>query len=76
MGWAHALDSPFQCTKQIARNFGGTRNGMVISLPAHTKEQGEIRSQWHHVIDIPPTVLDVSPCPATGRDERRQATSG
>jgi arylsulfatase len=45
MGWAHALDRPFQCTKQIARNFGGTRNGMVISLPAHTKEQGEIRSQ-------------------------------
>jgi Sulfatase len=60
VGWAHALDTPFQWTKQIASHFGGTRNGMVISWPAHIKEQGEIRSQWHHVIDILPTVLDVS----------------
>jgi arylsulfatase A-like enzyme len=63
VGWAHALDTPFQWTKQIASHFGGTRNGMVISWPAHIKEQGEIRSQWHHVIDILPTVLDVSHVP-------------
>ncbi|MFM0643622.1 arylsulfatase [Paraburkholderia bryophila] len=63
VGWAHALDTPFQWTKQIASHFGGTRNGMVISWPAHIKEDGQIRSQWHHVIDILPTVLDVSHVP-------------
>ena len=60
VGWAHAMDTPFQWTKQIASHYGGTRNGMVISWPAHIKHEGEIRSQWHHVIDILPTVLDVS----------------
>lgn len=58
VGWAHALDTPFQWTKQIASHFGGTRNGMVVSWPARIKQKGEIRSQWHHVIDILPTVLD------------------
>jgi arylsulfatase A-like enzyme len=58
VGWAHALDTPFQWTKQIASHFGGTRNGLVISWPARIKDKGGIRSQFHHVIDIAPTILD------------------
>jgi len=58
VGWAHAMDTPFQWTKQIASHFGGTRNGMVISWPGHIEEEGGIRTQWHHVIDILPTVLE------------------
>src|SRR3984957_5699669 len=58
VGWAHAMDAPFQWTKQIASHYGGTRNGMVISWPSRIKEMGGIRTQWHHVIDILPTVLD------------------
>ncbi len=60
VGWAHAMDTPFQWFKQVASHYGGTRNGMVISWPARIKDQGGIRSQWHHVIDIVPTLLDVS----------------
>jgi arylsulfatase len=52
------MDTPFQWTKQIASHFGGTRNGMVISWPSHIKDVGGLRSQWHHVIDILPTILD------------------
>ena len=59
IGWAHAMDTPFQWTKQIASHYGGTRNGMVISWPGRIKEQGGIRSQWHHTIDIVPTILEV-----------------
>jgi arylsulfatase len=58
IGWAHAMDTPFQWTKQIASHFGGTRNGMVISWPARIKDKGGIRTQFHHVIDIYPTVLE------------------
>ncbi len=58
VGWAHAMDTPFQWTKQIASHYGGTRNGMVISWPAKIRSKGEVRSQWHHVIDIVPTLLD------------------
>jgi arylsulfatase A-like enzyme len=58
IGWAHAMDTPFQWTKQIASHFGGTRNGMVISWPARIKDKGGIRSQFHHVIDIAPTILE------------------
>jgi arylsulfatase A-like enzyme len=58
VGWAHALDTPFQWTKQIASHFGGTRNGLVISWPARIKDKGSIRSQFHHVIDIAPTILE------------------
>ena len=57
IGWAHAMDTPFQWTKQIASHFGGTRNGMVISWPARIKDKGGIRTQFHHVIDIAPTIL-------------------
>ena len=58
IGWAHAMDTPFQWTKQIASHFGGTRNGMVISWPGHIKDKGGIRTQFHQVIDIAPTILE------------------
>jgi len=57
-GWAVAGDSPFTWTKQVASNFGGTRNGMVVFWPQHIKAKGELRSQFHHVIDIAPTILE------------------
>jgi arylsulfatase len=60
VGWAHAMDTPFQYFKQVASHYGGTRNGMVISWPARIKGQSGIRSQWHHTIDIVPTILDVT----------------
>ncbi|TWU30281.1 arylsulfatase [Bythopirellula polymerisocia] len=56
--WAWAMDTPFQWTKQIASHFGGTRNGMAISWPKRIKAHGEIRDQFHHVIDIAPTILE------------------
>ena len=58
VGWAHAMDTPFQWTKQVASHFGGTRNGLVISWPARIKDKGGIRTQFHHAIDIAPTILD------------------
>lgn len=60
VGWTLALGTPFQWTKQIASHFGGTRNGMVISWPQRIKQTGQLRSQWHHIIDIMPTILDVA----------------
>jgi arylsulfatase len=60
VGWAHAMNAPFQWTKQIASHYGGTANGMVISWPTRIKDQGGVRPQWHHVIDIVPTLLDVA----------------
>ena len=64
VGWAHAMDTPFQWTKQIASHFGGTRNGLAIAWPAVIKDQGSIRSQFHHVIDIVPTILEATELPA------------
>ncbi|WP_348812837.1 arylsulfatase [Flavobacterium maritimum] len=63
-GWAVAMDSPFAYTKQVASDFGGTRNGMVIHWPAGIKAKGEMRSQFGHVIDIAPTIYEVSNIPA------------
>jgi len=60
VGWAHAMDTPFQWTKQVASHFGGTRNGMCMSWPQRIKARGEIRSQFHHVIDIAPTILEAT----------------
>jgi arylsulfatase len=60
VGWAHAMDTPMQWTKQIASHFGGTRNGMVISWPARIKDKGGIRSQFCHVIDITPTIYEAA----------------
>jgi len=64
VGWSWATDTPFQWVKQVASHFGGTRNGMVVSWPKGIKGRGEIRSQFHHVIDILPTILEVSGIPA------------
>jgi len=60
VGWAHAMDTPFQWTKQVASHFGGTRNGLVISWPQHMKQTGEVRSQFCSVIDIAPTILEAA----------------
>ncbi len=62
-GWAVAGDTPFTWTKQVASNYGGTRNGMVIQWPKRIKAKGELRSQWHHVIDIAPTILEAAGVP-------------
>lgn len=62
-GWAHAMDSPFQWTKQVASHFGGTRNGLVISWPEKIKDVGSVRTQFHHVIDIAPTILEAAGLP-------------
>jgi arylsulfatase A-like enzyme len=63
-GWAVAMDSPFSYTKQVASDFGGTRNGMVIHWPKGIKAKGEVRSQFSHVIDIAPTVYEACKVPA------------
>ncbi len=62
-GWAVAGDAPFAWTKQIASSYGGTRNGMVAHWPAGIKARGEVRTQWHHVIDIAPTILEAAGLP-------------
>jgi arylsulfatase len=62
-GWAVAGDTPFTWTKQVASNYGGTRNGMVVHWPKSVKAKGEVRSQWHHVIDIAPTILEAAGLP-------------
>jgi arylsulfatase A-like enzyme len=58
--WSWAFDTPFKWTKQVASHFGGTRQGLAISWPGHIKDIGGIRSQFHHVIDIVPTILEVT----------------
>jgi arylsulfatase len=60
VGWAHAMDTPMQWTKQVASHFGGTRNGMVVSWPARIKDKGGLRSQFCHVIDIVPTIYEAA----------------
>jgi arylsulfatase A-like enzyme len=60
VAWSWAFDTPFKWTKQIASYFGGTRQGMAISWPGHIKDVGGIRSQFHHMIDIVPTILEVT----------------
>ena len=62
-GWAVAGDTPFTWTKQVASNFGGTRDGMVVYWPKGIKARGELRSQFHHVIDVAPTILGVAGLP-------------
>lgn len=56
VGWAWAMDTPFQWTKQVASHLGGVRNGMVVSWPARIKDVGQVRSQFSHVVDIAPTL--------------------
>jgi arylsulfatase len=62
-GWAVAGDAPFTWTKQVAGSYGGCRNGMVIHWPKGFAAKGEVRSQWHHVIDVAPTILDAAGVP-------------
>jgi|RhiMethySRZTD1v2_1073278.scaffolds.fasta_scaffold45521_5 arylsulfatase A-like enzyme len=63
VGWAHAMDTPYQWTKQVASHWGGTRNGTIVHWPSGIEAKGEVRSQFHHVIDVAPTVLDAAALP-------------
>lgn len=67
IGWAWAGNTPFQWTKQVASHFGGTRNGMVMRWPKGIAARGEIRSQFHHVVDVAPTVLEAAKLPQPRR---------
>jgi arylsulfatase len=63
VGWAHAMDTPFQWTKQVASHWGGTRNATIVHWPRGIQAQGELRSQFHHVIDVAPTILEAAGLP-------------
>ena len=63
VGWAHAMDTPYQWTKQVASHWGGTRNGTIVHWPTGIKAKGELRNQFHHVIDVAPTVLEAAGLP-------------
>ncbi len=63
VGWAWAMDTPYQWTKQVASHFGGTRNGTIVHWPNGIEAQGQIRSQFHHVIDVAPTILEAAGLP-------------
>ncbi len=63
VGWAHAMDTPYQWTKQVASHWGGTRNGTIVHWPNGIKAKGEVRSQFCHVIDVAPTVLEAAGIP-------------
>jgi arylsulfatase A-like enzyme len=62
-GWAVAGDTPFMWTKQMPSNYGGTRNGMIVSWPKGIQSTNQVRTQWHHVIDVAPTVLEAASLP-------------
>jgi hypothetical protein len=64
VAWSWAFDTPFSWTKQIASHFGGVRQGMAISWPKVIKDKGGIRNQFHHIIDIVPTILEATGIPA------------
>lgn len=63
VGWAWAMDTPFQWTKQVASHWGGTRNGTIVSWPTGITEKGGLRSQFTHVIDVAPTILEAAGLP-------------
>ncbi len=63
VGWAHAMDTPYQWTKQVASHWGGTRNGTIVHWPRGFTARGEVRQQFHHVIDVAPTVLEAAGLP-------------
>jgi arylsulfatase len=63
VGWAHAMCAPYQWTKQVASHWGGTRNGTIVSWPKGIASSGEVRSQFAHVIDVAPTVLEAAGLP-------------
>ncbi|WP_407939131.1 arylsulfatase [Mycolicibacterium austroafricanum] len=64
VGWAHALCGPYQWTKQVASHWGGTRNGTIVHWPNGIAAKGETRNQFHHVIDVVPTILEAAKLPA------------
>lgn len=64
VGWAHALCTPYQWTKQIASHWGGTRNGTIVHWPGGMADKGGTRNQFHHVIDVAPTILEAAGIPA------------
>ena len=78
VGWAHAMNTPYQWTKQVASHWGGTRNGTIVHWPKGIKAKGEVRSQFHHVIDVAPTVLDAAglPHPITVNGVQQQPIEG
>jgi arylsulfatase A-like enzyme len=63
VGWAHAMNTPYQWTKQVASHWGGTRNGTIVHWPKGIKAKGEHRSQFHHIIDVAPTILEAAGLP-------------
>lgn len=63
IGWAHAMDTPYQWTKQVASHWGGTRNGTIVAWPNGIAARGELRTQFTHVIDVAPTVLEAAGIP-------------
>ncbi|HRQ41330.1 MAG TPA: arylsulfatase [Chloroflexota bacterium] len=63
VGWAHAMDTPYQWTKQVASHWGGTRNGTIVHWPNGIQAKGEVRTQFHHVIDVATTVLEAAGLP-------------
>ena len=63
VGWAHAMNTPYQWTKQVASHWGGTRNGTIVHWPNGIDAKGELRSQFHHIIDIAPTLLEAAGLP-------------
>jgi arylsulfatase len=78
VGWAHAMNTPYQWTKQVASHWGGTRNGTIVHWPKGIKGKGEIRSQFHHVIDVAPTILEAAglPQPASVNGMQQDAIEG
>ena len=71
--WAHAMDTPFQWTKQVASHFGGTRNPMIVSWPAKIKDKGGLRDQFMHVIDVVPTIYELTGITRADRPQRGAA---
>ncbi|MGZ3459665.1 MAG: arylsulfatase, partial [Archangium sp.] len=63
VGWAHAMDTPYQWTKQVASHYGGTRNGTIVHWPNGIRAKGEVREQFCHVIDVVPTLLEAAHLP-------------
>ena len=75
VGWAHAMDTPYQWTKQVASHWGGTRNGTIVHWPNGIEAKGEIRSQFTHVIDVAPTILEAAGMPRADDGQRRPAVT-
>ncbi|WP_164017319.1 arylsulfatase [Pyxidicoccus trucidator] len=78
VGWAHAMNTPFQGAKQVASHLGGTRNGAIIHWPRGIRARGEVRSQFTHVIDVAPTLLEAAglPQPASVNGVRQTPMQG